>query len=63
MMKIYIPKRFNLYMQENVILNDDVKQSTHEINKHQPISMKTTNKCIIPRICKKLTIKIRSRYK
>jgi len=27
------PKRLNLYMQEKVILNDDVKQSTNEINK------------------------------
>jgi len=30
----YNPKRLNLYMRRNVILNDDVKQLTNEINKH-----------------------------
>jgi len=28
------PNWLNLYMQGNVILNDDVKQPTNEINKH-----------------------------
>ena len=30
----YNSKRLNLCMQRNIILNDDVKQPTSEINKH-----------------------------
>jgi len=35
----YNSERLNLYMQENIILNDNVKQPTNEINKHQPLCM------------------------
>ena len=39
MMKITILKGSNIYMQKNVILNDDVKQPTNEIYNHQQLCM------------------------
>jgi len=37
--KNYNPKRLNLYMKRNIILNDDVKQPTNKINKHLQLCM------------------------
>jgi len=42
-MKITVLKGSNLYTQINVILNDDVKQPTNEINKHQQLCMTNYN--------------------
>jgi len=37
--KKYNVKTLNLYRQINAILNDHVNQPTHEINKHQQLSI------------------------